>query len=92
MHKYTDFARRGGLIATKQINEKAEEILGDEWSESMMINLSHSRTALRTLGIVLHPRYGYWLLAPDADAKLAALGNPDGRAIWREHMRITHGR
>ena len=82
----------GEPIPTQQINEEAAAILGDEWSESAKINLGFSRTALCTVGLVTHPRYGYWGLAPDADAKLAAMGPVNGGDIWNEHMRIKHGR
>lgn len=82
----------GEPIPTSQINAEAEAILGEEWSESAKINLGFIRTALCTLGIVTHPRRGYWGLAPDADAKLAMMGNPNAGEIWNEHMRIKHGR
>lgn len=84
--------RAGEPIPTGQINAEAEEMLGEEWSESAKINLGFIRTALRTLEIATHPKYGFWGIAPDADAKLAALGNPDSGDIWNEHMRIKHGR
>ena len=84
--------RAGEPIPTRQINEEAKAILGDEWNESAKINLGFVRTALCTVGIVAHPKYGFWGLAPNADAKLAALGNPDSDDIWNEHMRIKHGR
>ena len=84
--------RAGEAIPTSQINAEAAVTFGEEWSESAKINLGFIRTALGTLGLVTRPKYGYWEIAPDADAKLAALGNPDSSEIWNEHMRIKHGR
>ncbi len=84
--------RTGEPVPTSQINAEAEIIFGDEWSESTRINLSYNRTALLTLGLVTHPKHGFWGPAPDMHTKLAALGHPNDGDIWNEHMRIKHGR
>ncbi len=63
----------GEPIRTGQINREAAKIFGNEWTDSTKRNLAHIRTALRELGVLSHPKYGFWGLMPDADEKLAPL-------------------
>ena len=79
-------------IRTRQIHEEAEAIFGEEWSISARIHMDCNRGALRTLGLVTHPKRGFWGPAPDMRAKFAAMGHPNDDEIWAEHMRITRGR
>ncbi len=63
----------GEPIRTGQINREAAKIFGNEWSDSAKRNLGYMRTALRELGILSHPKYGFWGLMPNANEKLAPL-------------------
>ncbi len=75
----------GEPVSTRHMEREARRIRGERWSRSLQINLQCVRTALRTVGVVSHPRRGYWGLTETAEARLAEL---EAVNIWREHIRI----
>lgn len=82
--------RAGEPIPTSQINQEAEKIFSDEWSESTRINLSMIRTALRELGILSHPNVGFWGLMPDAEDRLAPLKGLTDDEVYKEYEKLKH--
>ena len=75
----------GEPVSNREMEARARQMLGDKWKRSWQITNSCVRTALRSLGVVSHPRRGLWGLEPNAEARLAALHDVD---IWKEHIRI----
>ena len=82
----------GEPIPTWQINQEAEKIYGDEWSDSTNRNLS-AYDALRSVrwASSLTPKHGHWGLMPDADSKFAPLKDLTDDEVFKEHMKVTHG-
>ncbi len=75
----------GEPISTRQFDQQVIDILGDRYKRSAHIQLSSFRTALKSAGIVSHPRRGIWGLMPDADARLEELAGVD---LWALHIQI----
>lgn len=80
--------RAGEPIPTSQINKEAGEIFGDEWSDSAERNLGHIRAALRDLGILSHPKRGFWGLMPDAEDKLAPFKDLTHDQVYKEYEKL----
>ena len=80
--------RAGEPIPTSQINQEAEKIFGAEWSDSAKRNLGHIRTALRELGVLCHPKYGFWGLMPDAEDRLAPLKGLIDDEVYKEYEKL----
>ena len=84
--------RAGEPIPTAQINREAEKIFGDEWSHSAERNLGHIRTALRELGVLSHPKHGFWGLMPDAEDRLAPLKGLTDDEVYKLYRRRKRGK
>jgi len=91
--QYTDAIVRilnqaGEPVSNGEMMRLGEEIYGEDWEKVNKITLRCVRTALRSVGVVSHPKRGSWGLTPDAAAQLdrwKALGDDD---IWQEHLRL----
>ncbi len=81
----------GEPISNARFTGLGEEIYGEAWSSLNQIRLHCIRTAMRTLGIVSHPRRGLWGLMPDAEDQFSRWDDLGANAIWNEHIRITRG-
>ena len=73
----------GEPISTRQFDQRVKDIQGDSYKRSQHIQLSSYRTALKSAGVVSHPRRGVWGLTPEAEARLDELADVD---IWALHM------
>ena len=72
-------------LSTQAINEQAANIIGDQWTNTTRIHLSHIRTALKHHGLIInHPR-GYWTIAPDIYTPLARLFHITDAKIYRAY-------
>lgn len=81
----------GEPISNREFTRLGEDIYGEAWSSLNQIRLHCIRSAMRTLGIVSHPRRGLWGLMPDADAQFARWDGKSTSSIWNEHIRLTRG-
>lgn len=75
----------GEPISNRRFDDEVRRILGGDYKQSQHIRISNLRTALRSVGVVSHPRRGLWGLMPDADERIAEL---EGINIWQAHIRI----
>jgi len=75
----------GEPISNRRFDDEVTRMLGDDYKQSQHIRISNLRTALRSVGVVSHPRRGLWGLMPNADERIAELENID---IWAEHIRL----
>ena len=73
----------GEPITTRQFDQRVKQIHGDQYKRSQHIQISSYRTALKSAGVVSHPKRGVWGLTPDAEARLEDLAGVD---IWALHM------
>lgn len=69
-------------LSTQAINEQAADILGDQWTDTTRIHLSHIRTALKHHGLLVNNPRGYWTTAPDIYTPLARLFNLTDAMIY----------
>jgi len=75
----------GEPISNRRFDDEVRRLLGDNYKQSQHIRISNLRTALRSVGVVSHPRRGLWGLMPDAEERIAEL---EGVDIWAEHIRL----
>ncbi len=75
----------GEPISNQRFDDEVRRILGDNYKQSQHIRISNLRTALRSVGVVSHPRRGLWGLMPGAEERIADL---EGVNIWAEHIRL----
>ena len=75
-------------IRTRQINQESANIFGGEWNDSVKRNLGHIRTALRELGVLSHPRRGFWGLMPDWEDKYDALKDLIDDEVYKEYEKL----
>ena len=75
----------GEPISNQRFDDEVRRILGDNYKQSQHIRISNLRTALRSVGVVSHPRRGLWGLMPGAAERIADL---EGVNIWAEHIRL----
>ncbi|MCY3796264.1 MAG: M20/M25/M40 family metallo-hydrolase [Chloroflexi bacterium] len=91
--QYTDAIMRilnqaGEPISDGEMMRLGEEIYGEDWKKVNLIRLKCIRTALRSVGVVTHPKRGSWGLTPDAAAQLDRWKAVGEGGIWREHLRL----
>jgi len=75
----------GEPISNQRFDDEVRRILGDNYKQSQHIRIGTYRTALRSVGVVSHPRRGLWGLMPGAEERIADL---EGVNIWAEHIRL----
>ncbi len=79
----------GEPVPNRRFDAEVRRLLGDKYKQSQHIRISNLRTALRSVGVVSHPRRGLWGLTPEADARIDTL---EGVDIWGEHIRLRDAR
>lgn len=79
----------GEPTTNRHFDAEVKRIMGDDYKQSQHIRISNLRTALRSVGIVSHPRRGVWGLMPEANQRIADL---EGVDIWAEHIRMRDDR
>lgn len=75
----------GEPIRTRQINKEAANMFGGEWNDSVKRNLGYMRTALRELGVLSHPRRGFWGLMPEWEDKFAPLKDMVDDEVYKRY-------
>ena len=79
----------GEPITNRRFDEEVRRSLGEDYKQSQHIRISNLRTALRSVGVVSHPRRGLWGMMPEAEARIAEL---EGVDIWAEHIQLRDAR
>ena len=64
----------GEPTTNRHFDAEVKRIMGDGYKQSQHIRISNLRTALRSVGVVSHPRRGLWGLMPDADERDRRIG------------------